>query len=111
MTDNTVLNPGSGGDTIRDVNRTGAVKTQVVQIDIGGAATNAEALVTSGQQTSANSLPVVIASDQQPIQHVGQYDRLRSFIAMKQLLFAQLQVVNQGAGFLPVEIPEFLAGV
>ena len=36
MADNTTLNNSSGGDTIRSVNRSG-VKTQVVQVDIGGA--------------------------------------------------------------------------
>jgi hypothetical protein len=110
MTDNTVLNPGSGGDTIRDVNRTGAVKTQVVQLDIGGAATNAEALVTSGQQTSANSLPVVIASDQAPIQQTGQYDRLRANMQMN-LLKQSAALMAAHGGFVPLEIPEFLAGV
>ena len=63
--DNTVLNAGSAGDTIRDLARqAGTIKTQVVQLDIGGATANAEVLVTAGTQVSANSLPVVIASDQ-----------------------------------------------
>lgn len=44
MSDNTTLNPGSSGDTIRDIDRGGGVKTQVVQLDIGGAAS--ESLVT-----------------------------------------------------------------
>lgn len=35
MTDNTTLNPGAGGDTIRTIAR-GSSKTEVVQIDIGG---------------------------------------------------------------------------
>jgi hypothetical protein len=37
MADNTVLNPGVGGDTTRTIDR-GAAKTQVVQEDIGGEA-------------------------------------------------------------------------
>ena len=66
--DNTVLNAGVGGDTVRDLARqAGAVKTQVVQIDIGGSSANAEVLVTAGQQTMAASLPVVFASDQAAI--------------------------------------------
>jgi hypothetical protein len=35
MSDNTPLNPGLGGDTVRDIDR-GAAKTQVVQLDCGG---------------------------------------------------------------------------
>jgi hypothetical protein len=44
MADNTILNPGAAGDTIRDLDRGGGIKTQVVQLDIGGAAS--ESLVT-----------------------------------------------------------------
>ena len=65
MPDNTILNAGAGGDTIRDIARQGGTaKTQVVQWDIGGAAANAEVLITAGQQLMAASLPVVLASDQ-----------------------------------------------
>jgi hypothetical protein len=68
MADNTTLNTGTGGDTIRDLARqAGTIKTQVTQIDIGGASANAEVLVTAGQQTMAASLPVVIASNQPPL--------------------------------------------
>lgn len=60
--DNTTLPSGSGGDTVRTEDRSG-VKTQVVGIDldIGGAS---EKLMTSGQKAAADSLPVVLASDQ-----------------------------------------------
>ena len=44
MSDNTVLNTGSGGDTVRSVDRGTGAKTQVVQLDLGGASSNAEAL-------------------------------------------------------------------
>ena len=65
MPDNTVLNAGAGGDTIRDIARQGgSAKTQVVQWDLGGAAANAEVLITAGQQLMAASVPVVLASDQ-----------------------------------------------
>lgn len=37
MADNTVLSAGSGGDTIRDLDRAG-VKTQVIALDVGGTA-------------------------------------------------------------------------
>jgi len=64
MTDNTPLNAGSGGDTTRTIDRLGlGVKTQVAQIDIGGANGNAEALLTGGQKTSAQSISIVRASD------------------------------------------------
>jgi hypothetical protein len=59
--DNTTLNVGTAGDVIRDVLK-GAVKTPVVIIDVGGA--GAEVLLAAGQQTTAASLPVVIASNQ-----------------------------------------------
>lgn len=55
MADNTLLNSGTGGDTVRDLDRlTAGIKTQVVQLDFGGAATNAEQLVSS-----TNPLPVL----------------------------------------------------
>ena len=37
MTDNTTLNVTSGGDTIRDIDRGTGAKTQVIQLDAGGA--------------------------------------------------------------------------
>jgi len=49
MADNTTLNTGTGGDVIRDIDRAG-IKTQVMQIDAGGAA--GESLVSS-----SNPLP------------------------------------------------------
>ena len=65
MTDNTTLNYGAGGDQVRNLDRQGAgVKTQVVALDLGGGSANAENLVSAGRQTAANSVPVVLASDQ-----------------------------------------------
>lgn len=53
MADNTLVNTGTGDD-MRTVDRlTAGVKTQVVQLDVGGAHTNAESLVSS-----SNPLPV-----------------------------------------------------
>lgn len=51
MSDNTTLPVGTGGDTVRTIDRSG-IKTQVTQIDFGGEA-GPEQLVTSG-----NPLPV-----------------------------------------------------
>jgi hypothetical protein len=45
MTDNTQLSPGSGGDVVRDIDRGGGIKTQVMQLDVGGA--SSESLVST----------------------------------------------------------------
>ena len=59
-------NSAQGGtDTIRDLARqAGLVKTQVMQLDLGGASANSEVLITAGQQIMAASVPVVFASNQ-----------------------------------------------
>jgi hypothetical protein len=49
MADNTTLNPGVGGDTVREVEK-GAAKTQVVLVDIGGI--GAESLFTGAVSVS-----------------------------------------------------------
>ena len=65
MPDNTLLNAGTGGDTVRSLARgAGTPKTSIVQLDLGGVTANAEVLITAGQQTMAVSVPVVIASNQ-----------------------------------------------
>jgi hypothetical protein len=65
MADNTELPPGIGGDLVRDLARQGGlVKTQVIQLDLGGSSANAEKLITAGQQLMADSVPVVLASNQ-----------------------------------------------
>lgn len=61
MADNTVLNPGVAGDSVRDIDRSLnavpiAAKTQVVQLDGGGQ--TAESLVSPG-----NPLPVTLGAD------------------------------------------------
>lgn len=55
MADNTILPPGGGGDTIRDIDK-GGLKTQVVAIDLGGA--GAESLLTGTLPVSAAALPL-----------------------------------------------------
>ena len=69
MADNTLLNIGAGGDTIRTLDRTGTgtPKTEVVQLDLGGADPNREVLIVAGQQVMSLSVPVVIAGDQIPV--------------------------------------------
>jgi hypothetical protein len=65
LSDNTTLSVGSGGDTIRDKDR-GGIKTPIVGIDMGiGSGT--EKLMTTGQASMANSMPVAVASDQSAI--------------------------------------------
>ena len=70
MSDNTLLNAGSGGDSVRDVERTigSGIKTQVVQLDFGGASGNAEQLATS-----SNPLPVA-DSDADGFRETTQYE-------------------------------------
>lgn len=82
MADNTTLNPGVGGDTIREVEKAGA-KTQVVILDMGGSgaedlsstpATQAtlasvkaktDNIPAQGQALAAASVPVVLTVIQQ----------------------------------------------
>ena len=67
--DNTQINAAQvPGVYVRDIDKNGA-KTQVIAIDIGG--TGAEELVTSGQNTMANSIPIVLASDHSTINTHG----------------------------------------
>ena len=66
MADNTIASPS--GDVIRDLARqSGTIKTQVVQLDLGGASANAEVLITAGQQVMSASVPVVLASNQSAV--------------------------------------------
>lgn len=51
MSDNTILNPGASGDTIRDIDKGLGIKTQVVALDLGGS--GAESLLNAG-----NPMPV-----------------------------------------------------
>lgn len=71
MSDNTIIPPAAGGDTIRDIDRGTGSKTQVVQLDVGGAAANPEKLVTDGAP-----LPVKIDPSGQPAQVVFSPDAL-----------------------------------
>jgi hypothetical protein len=64
MADNTTLNAMTGGDVI-GADDVGGVKYQVVKVALG-AADAVDMHLDSGQQTKANSLPVTIASDQDP---------------------------------------------
>ena len=74
MADNTTLPAGTGGDTIRTLSRgVGVPKTQVTQLDIGGASANSEVLLTAGQQLMAASLPVVFASNQTALPVTGTF--------------------------------------
>ena len=75
-TDNSVLNQGSLGDTVRNLARqAGVPKTQVTQLDLGGSASNPEVLLTAGQQAMATSMPVAIASDQAAVPTADVYAR------------------------------------
>jgi hypothetical protein len=61
MADNTLLNPGSvGGDTIRTLDRTGtgAPKTEVVTIDLGGGDGRGENIINFPIPTASPDAPV-----------------------------------------------------
>jgi len=107
MADNTILNPGTSGDTVRDLARQGgSVKTQAMQLDLGGPSINAEVLIEAGQQASASSMPVVIAGDQGDTAQT----RLNAFANVQKVLF-QARLMQNGPGFVPFEFPGFLAGI
>lgn len=61
MADNTLLNTGAGGDTIRDKDRAG-VKTQIVALDLNPAGT--ETLMAGLMPISATSLPLPASASQ-----------------------------------------------
>ena len=66
MADNTVLNLGAGGDTVRTLAKTAnsPAKTQVIALDVGGGDATAETLLVLGQSAMATSVPVTIANNQ-----------------------------------------------
>lgn len=59
MADNTTLNPGAGGDTVREVDK-GGIKTQVILLDIGGL--GAESLFTGSITITSSALPAGAAT-------------------------------------------------
>ena len=95
MSDNTQLNPGVSGDTIRDIDRTydqtgvaGGPKTQVVQLDAGGAGSNAESLVSS-----ANPLPVAVPASADQVQRIA--DLLEAVLVELRILTMQMAQMHQ----------------
>src|SRR6185437_673191 len=92
MPDNTTLNIGSGGDVLRDVAK-GSSKTPVSIIHIG--AGTSELLVTAVAKTSANSFPVVIASDQAALAVTGTF-----FQATQPVSLASLPTLAAGTNVI-----------
>jgi hypothetical protein len=98
MADNTILNTGTGGDTVRSLDRnvddmlTAAPgpKTQVVAIDMGGGGGNPENIVS-----------VMPVAD-------GNADLLARMQAMA--LQLQVQAAQQGNGFYPIETLGHIGG-
>ena len=68
MADNTALSSGSGGDSIRGIDKTG-VKTQVVVLDLGGS--GAESLLTGTLPVSTASLPLPAGASTSALQSTG----------------------------------------
>lgn len=92
--DNTTLNPASGGDAVRTLDRTGTgvPKTEVVQLDVAGPSSSAESLVSA-----ANPLPVS-----------GTWDQIRVALLVQQAAMLAAQPQN---GFVPLELTNFLAAL
>lgn len=86
MSDNTILNVGTGGDTLRTKDR-GAFKTPASIIDLGG---GSEDLLTGGQKVAAHSLPVVLASDA----NVGVSQRTDQLLNSAAALTPQFAAIN-----------------
>ena len=68
MADNTGLNSGTGGNTIRDIDKAG-IHTQVVAIDLGGS--GAESLLTGTLPVSVASLPLPAGASTSALQTSG----------------------------------------
>lgn len=93
MSDNTALLPGSGGDSVRTLDRlTKGVKTEVMQIDTGGPEPATESLVSA-----QNPLPVT-----------SRVDRLEAWLVIQQVTLLANQARN---GFVPQEITGFLGAL
>ena len=97
MADNTTINPGTNGDTVRDLQRTtGGPKTQVFALDVGGETTSGS---TESIISNPNPLPVRPASD-----------ALNTFLLAQTLAQSVAAAAASGGGFVPVETPDFLLG-
>lgn len=92
-TDNTILNSPTvpGGDVIRDISKGGA-KTQVIVLDGGGA--GAENIISAGQKTMVNSLPVAIASDYVPVLQQDLIGNINNYYPNKLWNFVLGQAIN-----------------
>ena len=102
MADNTTINAGAGGDTIRDLARqSGTTKTQVVQLDLGGVSANAEVLITAGSQQSAQAVPVVDAVDQHEV--------FRQILMVLQSIDFTLRQINSGQSGSVDTLDQFMA--
>lgn len=81
MADNTLLNSGTGGDTIRDIDRGGGIKTQTVQLDFGGGSLTPENLATL-----ANALPVKLLVQEEVLRQMLIELRIMNSLLMDGLL-------------------------
>jgi hypothetical protein len=70
MSDNTVLPPGGGGDTVRTVDR-GGVKTQVVALDVGGES-GPENLGTQALPVDERQLALRFDNSASPVLYYGE---------------------------------------
>ena len=70
MADNTQVNPGIGGDVIRDIDRSG-VKTQVTALDAGGAAGESLVSLTNPLPTAASATNFIASTGNSSTAQLG----------------------------------------
>lgn len=107
MADNTTLPAAGGGDTVRTVEREGAkpvtlpaqrqtsIKTETVSIDVGG------------ERGPADSEQIVSPLFPMPVEDPA----VRINATYTAQMAAMAQASAGGAGFYPIELPNFLVGV
>ena len=85
MADNTLLNSGTGGDTIRDIDRGSGVKTQTVQLDFGGGT-----LLPENLASLSNPLPVTAYTQEDLLRAMLVELRIMNTLLMDGLLAGRL---------------------
>lgn len=68
MADNTVLNAGAGGDTIREIEKAGA-KTQVILLDVGGL--GVESLFSGAVTITSGTISLPVGASTSALQTTG----------------------------------------
>jgi hypothetical protein len=108
VADNTTLNPGVGGDLIRDIQRSsGTAKTQIVALDIGGAETNTEFLISAGQAPMSQSIPMVRSGDQPSDPALVRIaDLLTKLLPQTDAIFSPFEELNQNLRAIQAQLAQ-----